>query len=151
MAEAVGLSKHAFLAGADPALIKLIEPNARPVVIPAGSFVYREGEASDEFYLIESGRVAVEINAGGGGAVTIETLHDGDILGWSWVVPPYRKSFDARAVEETRAIAVNAPKVRALLEKNRELGYEMLKRIIAVVAKRLQCTRLQVLDVYGLR
>lgn len=150
MPEAVNLSKHAFLAGADPALIKLMESHARPVVIPAGTFIYREGETSDDFYLIESGRIAVEINAGGGGAMTIETLHDGDILGWSWVVPPYRKSFDARAVEETRAIAVNAPKIRALMEGNRELGYELLKRIITVVAKRLQSTRLQVLDVYGL-
>jgi len=95
--------------------------------------------------------VALEIFAGHRGPITVETLEDGDIVGWSWLFPPYRWRFDARAVETTRAIALNGKCLRTKSEQDHDLGYELLKRFARIVEERLQATRLQLLDVYEVR
>ncbi|MBX7246159.1 MAG: cyclic nucleotide-binding domain-containing protein [Candidatus Sumerlaeaceae bacterium] len=146
--EETGLKNHPFLAGADPALIKAMAAHAKPVRMEEGAVIYREGAESAEFYLIEQGRVALEVHTPSRGPMVIETLESGDLLGWSWAVPPFRKSFDARALEPTRAIAFDATAIRNLMEQNPALGYELLKRVIVVMAQRLQSTRIRLLDIF---
>ena len=91
----------------------------------------------------------MEIFVPGRGHVVIETLEAGDVLGWSWLVPPYYWHFDARVVEPTRAIALDGECLRKKSEDNHELGYQLLKRFFNVISSRLQATRLQLMDVYG--
>jgi len=79
----------------------------------------------------------------------IETLEEGDILGWSWLIPPYLWRFDARIVEPTRAIALDGKCLRMKCDENHDLGYELLKRFAHIVTQRLQATRLQLLDIYA--
>ena len=122
---------------------------AQNVVFQAGQFIFREGEAANEFYLIRHGRVAVEIYAPARGAIVIETLGPGEVLGWSWMVAPYQWRFDARATELVRAVSLDGRCLRTKCESNHELGYELLRRLSSVVAQRLQATRLQLLDLYG--
>ncbi len=81
--------------------------------------------------------------------ITIATLEKDDVLGWSWVVEPYYWHLDARAVEPTRAIALDGKCLRTKCEENHDLGYELLKRFVHLVEKRLEATRLQLLDVYA--
>jgi CRP/FNR family cyclic AMP-dependent transcriptional regulator len=83
------------------------------------------------------------------GAVTIETLHGGDVLGWSWLVPPHRTVYDARALGVVRTIALDGACLRGKCEEDPRLGYELLKRFTEVIVERLQATRLRLLDVYG--
>jgi CRP-like cAMP-binding protein len=124
---------------------------ASNVRFDAGQFILREGEDANYFYLIRHGKVALEIFAGHRGPITVETLEDGDIVGWSWLFPPYRWRFDARAVEITRAIALDGKCLRTKSEQDHDLGYELLKRFARIVEERLQATRLQLLDVYEVR
>jgi CRP-like cAMP-binding protein len=115
----------------------------------AGDMIFREGDEADTFYLIRHGRVALETSAPEGGSAVIQTLGDGDVLGWSWLVAPFRWRFDARAMEPVRAVALDGRCLRGRAEEDHDLGYELMKRCAQVMERRLQATRLQLLDVYG--
>lgn len=145
------LLEHPFLAGCDPAHGALLAGCARNHAFDAGRYLFREGGPADEFFLIRHGRVALEIAAPGRSPIVFTTLGEGEIVGASWLVPPYRWHFDARAVEPTRAIGVDAACLRARCEADHDLGYEMMKRFAPILLQRLQATRLQILDVYGKR
>ena len=114
-----------------------------------GEYIMREGDPADTFYVIRRGAVAIETFAPRRGPVTIETAHDGDLLGWSWLVPPYRVTFDVRALATTHAIGFDGACLRGKFDDDPALGYELLKTFAAVIVERLQGTRLRLLDVYG--
>jgi CRP/FNR family transcriptional regulator, cyclic AMP receptor protein len=115
----------------------------------AGQYLFHEGEPADWFYLLRHGRVALQVTAPGRGAVTFQTMAQGELVGLSWLIPPYRWTYDAKAIEVTRAIAMDAKCLRQKCEADHDLGYEMMKRFMPVLIQRLQATRLQILDVYG--
>jgi CRP-like cAMP-binding protein len=142
------LAQHPFFKGLDHQHLHLLVGCASNVVFEQGQTIFREGEQANQFYLIREGRVALEVHAAGIGTIAIETLQSGDILGWSWLVPPYRWHFDARAVETTRAISIDGECLRNKCEQDRDLGYELLKRFAEIITQRLMATRLQLLDVY---
>ena len=129
--------------------LQLIAEDASNVRFDAGQYIFHEGDEANQFYLITHGKVALELFAAERGPITIETVGEGDLLGWSWLAPPYKKQFAARAVELTRAIAFDGNSIRTKCEQNHELGYELLKRFTQLIGQRLQATRLQLLDIYG--
>jgi CRP/FNR family cyclic AMP-dependent transcriptional regulator len=143
------LSEHPFLAGMNETHIKLMAGCASNVVFKAGQFIFREGEPADKFYLIRHGKVVVETFIPQKGPLVIRTRAEDDIFGWSWMVPPYKWHFDARASELTRALALDGKCLREKCEDDHDLGYELMKRFATVIAERLEATRLQLMDVYG--
>ncbi len=143
------LTEHPFLKGLDEKHIELIVGCASNVIFKAGDFIFREGEPADSFYFIRHGRVLIETYVPQKGAIIIRSREEGEILGWSWLVPPYRWHFDARAVELTRAIALDGKCLREKCQKDHDLGYEIMKRFALIIAERLEATRLQLMDVYG--
>lgn len=143
------LMQHPFFAGFEAELGKVVSGCARNLRFEAGQYLIREGEPANEFYLIRHGGVALEILPPGQQPVVFETLRAGDIVGASWLVPPYRWTFDARATELVRAIGIDAKCLRAKCDADHHLGYEMMKRFLPMLVKRLHSTRLQILDVYG--
>ena len=143
------LAEHPFLQGLAPHHIQLIVGCASNVRFEAGQFLFHEDEDANKFYIIRHGKVAVDIFAAGRGPITIQTIGEGEVLGWSWLIPPYNWHFDARAVELTRAIALDAKCLRIKCEEDHDLGYELLKRFSHIIEQRLEATRLQLLDVYG--
>lgn len=143
------VSEHPFFAGLEQQYCDLLAGCARNVRFEAGSYLFHEGDAADEFYLIRHGHVALQMDAPGRGALTFQTLGPGEIVGVSWLVAPYRWSYDARAVELTRAIGMDAKCLRGKCDDDHSLGYALFQRFIPIVAERLQATRLQMLDVYG--
>ena len=112
----------------------------------AGQYLGRTGQEADAFYLIASGKVAIEIETPQKGLVCIQTLDEGDVVGWSWLAPPHRWRFHARAVEAIRALEIDGARLRRLCEENHELGYELLRRLVDVISSRLAATRLQMLE-----
>ncbi|MBI3463456.1 MAG: cyclic nucleotide-binding domain-containing protein [Planctomycetes bacterium] len=142
------MASHAFLRGLSERQLAALASYAKSVTIAAGEFLGREGEPASAFYLIHSGRVALEIHTPAGGPVRIQTVGAGEPVGWSWIVPPNRWQFDARAVESVQAFALDADRLREKCEQDHELGYQLLKRLVAVIANRLAATRLQLLDIY---
>jgi CRP/FNR family transcriptional regulator, cyclic AMP receptor protein len=122
---------------------------ARNQVFGPGERIMREGDPADAFYVIRAGQVALETVAPGRGAVILQTLHDGELLGWSWLVPPYRTAFDARSIGTTHAIAFDGACLRGKCEADPALGYDLLKLLSGVFVERLQDTRLRLLDLYA--
>jgi CRP-like cAMP-binding protein len=143
------LAVHPFFEGLEEKYVQLINGCASNVRFKAGTSIFREGEAASNFYIIREGKVALETQAAQRGPITIETLEAGEVLGWSWLFPPYRWHFDARVVEPTRAISLDGVCLRNKAEEDHDLGYELVKRVAQIMMQRLQATRLQMLDVYG--
>ena len=143
--------EHPFFAGVDEAFCRLVCGCAKNVRFEAGQYLFHEGDPAEWFYLLRHGRVALQLTAPGRGAVIFQTVGEGEIVGVSWLIPPYRWSYDAKAIELTRAIAIDATCLRQKCEADHDLGYEMMKRFMPILIQRLQATRLQILDVYGTR
>ncbi len=143
------LAEQAFFKGLDPQYLELIAGCGSNVHFAAGQTIFRESEEADRFYAIRHGKVAVEIHVPQRGSVVIYTVGEGDLLGWSWLFPPYHWQFDARAVQEVRATAFDGTCLRTKCDANPAMGYELMKRLAHLVSERLQATRLQLLDVYG--
>ena len=143
------IREHRFFTDIEPAFSNLVCGCAKNVRFEAGQYLFHEGESADQFYLIREGRVALEITAPGRGAITFQTVGEGEIVGVSWLIPPYRWMFTAKAVDRMRAIAMDAKCLRGKCEDDHDLGYEMMKRFMPVLVSRLHSTRLQILDVYG--
>jgi CRP-like cAMP-binding protein len=143
------VKEHPFFAGLTPEHADLVAGCAKNHRFDAGDYLMREGDPADEFFLIRHGRVALEIAAPGQAPIVFATLGEGDIVGASWLVPPYRTMFDARAMELTRAIGIDAACLRGKSDADHDFGYEMMQAFLPVLAKRLQATRMQILDVYG--
>jgi len=140
---------HPFFAGLDPALGQMVSGCARNLRFNPGQYLGHEGDPANEFFLIRHGKVAMEILAPGQPAIVFATEGEGEIVGASWIVPPYRWRFDARALELTRAIGIDAKCLRDKCEADHHLGYALMKRFLPVLVQRLQATRFQMLDVYG--
>ncbi len=143
------LHEHPFFKGLDPRYIKLIAECTAEVSYKAGDFIFREGESATHFWLIRNGKVSLEIFVPGRGAMILETLSDGDVMGWSWIVEPYKKQYDARALELTRALVFDARCIRTKCDEEPKLGYELYRRFSQIIGQRLQATRMRLLDLYG--
>ena len=142
------LAGHPFFSRMDPRYLELAVGCAANVRFNAGELIFRQGHEAEHFYLIRAGRVALEIHVPGRGGLTIQTLGAGEVLGWSWLVPPYNWRFDGRAAEVTRAIVFDGKCLRGKCDEDHELGYELQKRVISILGEHLDATRFRLLDVY---
>jgi CRP/FNR family transcriptional regulator, cyclic AMP receptor protein len=143
------LRGHKFFAGLSPEYLALLVSCASNVVFREGAFLFREGDPADRFFLLRDGKVALEIATPGRGALLIQTLSEGDVAGFSWLIEPHRWMFDGRAVERVRAVQMDGACLRGKCAADPRLGYELMRRFANLATVRLQDTRLQLLDVYG--
>lgn len=143
------LAAHRFFTALPVELRARLADCANNVVFVAGQQLLREGTPADSFFAIRSGRVAVGMRTPNCGLALIETLHAGDILGWSWLLPPYRWHFDAVAIEPVRAIELHAACIREYLDGRPQAGFDLVRGIAAVMEERLESARMRLLDLYG--
>jgi CRP/FNR family cyclic AMP-dependent transcriptional regulator len=143
------LSQHTFFDGLRPDYLALIAGCGRNVHFPPGAYLAREGDAADWFFAIRDGLVSIETHVPSRGPTTLQTVGPGDVLGWSWLFPPYVWQFDARAREDVRATAFDGACLRAKCDADPALGYDLMKRLARLVSTRLEGARRQLLDVYG--
>jgi CRP/FNR family cyclic AMP-dependent transcriptional regulator len=144
----VRVAMHPFLCGMNRHHIKLLADCAMAKTFKNGDFLFREGEFANRFYLIETGNVSVEATDRSGRSVTIELVGAGSLVGWSWLFPPYVWHFNARATEQTEALFFYGTILREYCEKDPTLGFELFKRMSAVMVKRLQAARDKLLNAY---
>lgn len=142
------IADNLLFAGLEPSQFELIAGCARFEHVDAGTLLMREGEHADKFFLIRHGAVALELQAPTGPLV-IQTLHDGEVVGWSWLFAPYRWHMDGRVVEACSLVTFDAACLRGKAEDDHELGYQLMSRFAANLIDRLQATRFQLIDVYG--
>ncbi|HVZ13089.1 MAG TPA: cyclic nucleotide-binding domain-containing protein [Bauldia sp.] len=143
------IREHRFFAGLDEPTIRLLAGCARNVVFKSGQYLFHAGEDANEFYLVREGRVALDVVTPGRSAITFQTVGPGEIVGVSWLLPPYKWMHDAHAVDPVRAIGMDAKCLRGKCDADHDVGYEMMRRFLPVLVSRLHATRLQLLDVYG--
>jgi CRP/FNR family transcriptional regulator, cyclic AMP receptor protein len=136
---------HPFLSGLKPEHLRVLANNALRMQYQTDELIFREGDPANRFYLIECGQVSLEYSRKDEPPMPIQTIGPGDVLGWSWLFPPYYWNFDARAVEPTTAIFFYGTRLRDECEQDKSLGYAMMKRMTAVAIQRLQATRRQLL------
>lgn len=115
----------------------------------AGEFPGRTGDPADKFWVVRQGRMALEIFVPGRGAITIESLSEGDVVGFSWLLPPYELRFDVHALTATRALMFDGRCLRSKFATDPELGYDLLGRFSRIMAHRIEAMSLQLMDVYG--
>jgi CRP/FNR family transcriptional regulator, cyclic AMP receptor protein len=143
------IAEHPFFEGLDDSYMRLVVGCASNVRFPADSYIFKEGVEANSFYLIREGKVALEIFAPQRRPIIVETLQEGEILGWSWLLPPFTWKFHAHAITGVRAIAIDGKCLRTKCEENHDLGYEILKRFSQIIELRLEATLLQLIDVYA--
>lgn len=142
------LPEHPFFAGLDTATTDLLAGCAVNIHLPADEFLFREGTPADHFYLVRHGRIAIEVRTPGS-AMVLDTVEDGDVVGYSWVVPPYVWTFDGRASIDTSAVAFDATCLRVKCLANPLLGYDLMMRFVRLMNQRLQSARIRLIDMYG--
>jgi CRP-like cAMP-binding protein len=138
-----------FFARMNDAQLELLAGCASNKRFLEGEMLFREGDDADTFYVVRHGSVGLEMFVPARGSITIETIEEGEIVGWSWLFPPHRWHFDARALELVRATAFDGACLRGKCEADPALGYDLMSRFAQILIERLQWTRLRLLDLYG--
>ncbi|MBF0248842.1 MAG: cyclic nucleotide-binding domain-containing protein, partial [Alphaproteobacteria bacterium] len=143
------LAEHPFFDGMNEDMRKTLSGCARNERFGPGEFVAHEGDPADRFYFVRAGAIALEFHVPGCNPIVLETLHGGEVFGWSWLVPPYAWTYDIRVLELTRLISLDGACLRKKLNKDHELGFELYSRFVPVMAKRLSSARLQLSEMDG--
>ena len=138
-----------LFAGMAPEQVELIAGCASHTGFEAGEVLVREGDPANTFFVVRRGTVAIDLHSPTRGALTVETVEAGEVIGWSWLFPPYTWHFDARAVTPVRATVFDGACLRGKCDDDPALGYDLMKRFAQVFLDRLQWNRVQLLDVYG--
>ena len=141
------LAGHQFTRGMPADYVAALSGAAKHIKVPARYRLFDEGGTADRFWLIQAGQVALDMNVPGRGPVVIEALGMGDVIGWSWLYPPYQWRLGAVALRPTQAFEVDGPAVRQMCAADAGFGYELTRRFLAVVVHRLQATRTRLIDI----
>ncbi len=140
------LASHPFFQGLSHELLRAAAAHATERTYRQGEFLLREGGPADAFIAVVEGKVALEIFAADRVRLTVQTVGPGEVVGWSWLIPPHRWALDALAVKPTRVLAVDAHALLTRFAERPAEGYEFLRRLLPVVAGRLQAMRVQLLE-----
>lgn len=119
---------------------------AREVSFPQDTRVFEERGTADRFWVIRSGAITLDLRLPGARTVTVETLGPGDLLGWSWMFPPYEWDFGAEALSPVRAYEFDGAEVRELCERDPALGFALVRAVAQVLANRLHAARSRLLN-----
>lgn len=137
---------HQFLKTLSQQHRMVLASGARPFTKKAGEYLAKQGETANTFYLLQSGSVQLETGQGGQGKVSVHTANPGEIIGWSWIVPPHRWQFDCLAATDVQGLAFDGAWLRDKIEADHELGYQILRKLVDVIASRLAETRTHLRD-----
>ena len=143
------IAESPVFAGLTQEQLEFIVGCAQNVHFEEGQQIAKRGDSADTFYLIRVGEVALDIDVPNKNPVRIDTVEAGQVLGWSWLIPPYQWNYDVTATELVRAVAFDGACLRGKCETDTALGYELLSRFSQIIVGRLQATRLRLLDIYG--
>ena len=140
------LSSHKFFSGLDQSYIKFLAGAASERQIKEGDALFKQGERADRFYLLRHGQISIQVPALMGPTLEIQTLGEDQILGWSWLIAPYRWSFFARAVADSEVLEFDGSAILAHCEHDPKFGYELFKRFAALMSERLDAARQKMMD-----
>ena len=140
------LSTHTFFSGLDDSYRKFLSNSVTELQIKKGGVLFKQGDRADKFYLLRKGQVSVQVPALMGQSLEIQTLGEDQVLGWSWLIPPYRWIFLARAVEDSELLEFDGGAILARCEEDPKFGYELFKCFAALMSERLGAARQKMMD-----
>jgi len=140
------LSAHAFFSGMDSSFVKFLSDSANELQMKTGDVLFQFGKPADKFYLLRKGKVSIQVPALMGPALDIQTLGNDQILGWSWLIPPYRWNFLARALEDSDLLEFDGSAILARCQEDPKFGYELFKRFATLMSERLNAARQKMMD-----
>jgi CRP-like cAMP-binding protein len=140
------LSAHSFFSGLEDDFMKFLSDSARETRIKEGDVLFRQGKPADKFYLLRRGQVSVQVPALVGPTLELQVLAQAHMLGWSWLIPPYRWNFQARALEDSELLEFDGSAILARCEEDPKFGYELFKRFAALMSERLDSARQKIMD-----
>ena len=143
---AAAIAEHPLFKGLAPQYLNLLGEVAMLKEFPADEVIFREGDPANRFYVILDGEIALECSRRDADPIRLQTIGAQDVLGWSWLFPPYYWHFDARALQPVKAVFFYGTWLRENCERDHEFGYELIKRVSAVVIARLQTARRRVVE-----
>jgi CRP-like cAMP-binding protein len=142
------IAEHPFFHDLDERHLGLLVGCASNRVYQPEEFLCRAGDPADDFFIIREGHVAIEIARPAQEIIRIQTVGSGEVMGWSWLIPPHRWRFDGRALDRTRVVALDGKCLRGKCDDDHAFGYELLTRFSTILVDRLEATRMQLMDVY---
>jgi CRP/FNR family cyclic AMP-dependent transcriptional regulator len=142
------LSGNRFFAGLAPEYLEYLAEHATPERLGEGEVLFAYGDTARHFYLITDGTVSVEVAAIEGPALELQVLGPGSVLGWSWLIAPYRWSFQARATVDTAVLKFDGAEILSRCEKDPAFGYELVKRFSALMSERLHFSRQKMMEAW---
>jgi CRP-like cAMP-binding protein len=140
------LSTHEFFAGLNEDFMQFLSACATEKKFSKGEVLFQQGKKANTFYLVRKGLVSVQVPALVGPVLELQILGENQLLGWSWLIPPYRWNFLARAVEDTVVLEFDGSAILAQCEKDPKFGYELFKRFTALMSERLDAARQKMMD-----
>ena len=140
------LPTHAFFSGLDDSFMKFLSDSATELRVKKGDVLFQQGERADKFYLLRNGHMSVQVPALMGPTLEIQTLGEDQILGWSWLIPPYRWNFQARALEDSDLLEFDGSAILARCEEDPKFGYELFKCFATLMSERLNAARQKMMD-----
>ena len=143
------LGAHPFFADLDAVAVEDLAGCARNLHVRAGEYLFREGGSAEHFYVVLSGRISLELFRPGSGAHVVDSVGEGEVLDWPWLVPPHKWMCDARATEPTRVVALDSACLRGKCEADPRLCSRIMQRVAQDMARRLEATQVRLLDMYG--
>ncbi len=143
------LSENPFFSELDDDAVAFLVAHAKELKISQDEVIFKRGEHADKFYLVRSGRITVEIPAVYGPSLEIQNLGAGEVLGWSWLIDPYKWDFQARVEEDADLLEFDGAAVLENCEKDRNFGYEILKQFTELMSERLTGARQRMMDTFS--
>lgn len=140
------LSEKAFFSGLKPEYIEFLAGHASKREVRKDEVLFPHGQKSDRFFMVLSGRITLEVAAIEGPPLELQSVGADEMMGWSWLIPPYKWTFQARAVEPAEVLEFDGNAVFERCEKDPEFGYELLKRFSALMSERLAFARQKMMD-----
>lgn len=140
------LSTHPFFSGMDEDFLSFLKDSAAELVIKKGDVLFRQGKPADKFYLLREGQISIQVPALVGPSLEIQHLGDNQLLGWSWLIPPYRWNFLAKAETDSKLLEFDGKAILARCESDPQFGYELFKRFAALMSARLDAARQKMMD-----
>ena len=135
------LATHPFFSGLSDDILKFLCECSETFEIKKGQILFRQDEKADKFYIVRNGRISIEIPAIMGPTLELQSLGNDQILGWSWLISPYKWSFQAEAEEDTELLMFDGAAILAHCEQDSRFGYELLKKFAALMSIRLDAAR----------
>lgn len=142
------IADNPFFAGLSREDVEFLAGKAELRHSSRDSVLFRYGDRADRFYVVVSGKVSVEVAALEGPPLELQALDAGAVLGWSWLIPPYKWSFQARADEDTEVLEFDGRAIRARCEADPRFGYELIKRFSGLMSERLHFAREKMMEAW---